>query len=216
MFELQNRAAEVTQHMNVRGENHGDDVKTAIDVVLKGIALTPAETCEVFKDPDAYDRLFRKMADSDVLDPVFKQVKKFPIGYNFESARVEINTGHGKPIVLADCSIGRLSVTTGDCGKVALQGQIQCVAKEAERGRLTSLIGTNVHVSIRVQNEQPDMLEGDKAGKGKREVSGGFKPTRTGKQIDAEIRANGKRKRKAVKAKNATTNGAESAPAHDA
>jgi len=209
MFELQNRGAEVTQHMNVRGENHGEnDVKTAIDIVLKGIALTPAETCELFKDPDAYDRLFRKLDDSDVLDPVFKQVKRFPIAYNIESARVEIDTGHGKPIVLPDCSIAKLSVTTGDCGKVALQGQIQCVPKDAG-GRLLGLIGTNVHVSIRVQNEQTDMLDSDKTGK--RPVSGGFKPKRTGKQIDAEMRANAKRKRKA--AKKAGTNGAASGAA---
>jgi hypothetical protein len=205
-LDISGRGCDVTQHINVRGQNEGDDVVTAVDVMLKNIMLTPAETNVVLKDPEAYDRLFRKRVEGEAFDPAFKTVSGIPLNYKIESARVEINTGAGKPIVLAECKLNRLRIELRDNGGCALQAQIQTAPNLDSAGaRLLKLIGAHVHISIRAQNVQQDLEL--PAGEGKRAVSGGFKPTRTGKQIDAETRANAKRKRKAAKAVKAKTNG---------
>jgi hypothetical protein len=199
MFEITNRSCVIGNHVNVRSEKQGsEDVDTAFDIMLDDISLSPSETNTLLCDDKAYDCLFRPRPGEHGLDgmlvPTFPKVTHLPIAEKIEGARVQFNLGSGRPLTLNDCTLARLAVRRTDGGLCVMKVQVQCIPNIDEGGaRLLKRLGDKVTVNIRAEVSDQQTLplkEGDK--EETRKVSGGFRPSKTGEQIDEELRARAK------------------------
>ncbi len=197
MFDLENRACRIGTSINTRSEKHGDtDRVSALDIPVKQIVLDKDEAAILLDEPDLEARMF-KPDENGTLVPAFPKVKRFPVDDVIESARVELELGANKVLVLPECKLRRLLVERLRGGGYSLALQIQCTPKmlDPNVGRLLDHLDCDVKITIRVQNEQAEM----ELPESKRPDSG---------------RPNAKAKRKAMKQRAKAETGGNVTPIH--
>lgn len=92
VIELDRRQA-ILDNVNLRPENHGDDIVPAVDIKLSGIPLNKVELNTLLGDKHAHDCLFNTAKAGSIVEPMFKQFQAFKLKDKFEDCSATMSFG---------------------------------------------------------------------------------------------------------------------------
>lgn len=158
MFELQRQAAKLAD-VNIRAECHGDEKVPACDLRLTFNApndflseFHPALKGSFYRAPDASDSQSDMLADQPGYSPSIRFQHIGPVKWTqqFAGYSLVIHWGvSGKDDILLDgCEVNKVTFDCKDGGTVAVGLRIQATPDEHALGRIGSLVGQDVDVTL--------------------------------------------------------------------
>lgn len=91
MLTLSTRPAKIGNQIQSRGENHGEDSVTAIDIPLTNVMLDEREFNALMGEPNAFNAFFDR--SRGLAEPAFTRLKPLALSEKIEGARVTIKHG---------------------------------------------------------------------------------------------------------------------------
>lgn len=164
MLKLDRREAKIGSSINTRTQIHGEENVTALDIPIKGVALSPEELGFVMLNPRAHKLLYTKKKgrpDQPIWGKLFGAL---PFRNKVKGATVTLYIGR-KPLKLIDVNLTKGRLETLEGGTTHWHFTVQCTPDldesiEALLGRLN----TKVDIAIDCQGygEQDELpLEED-------------------------------------------------------
>jgi len=189
MFSIQDRPATIGNKIDSRGEQHGDESVTAVDIPLNEIMLDEDEFNTLMQEPLAYRCLFNVERGGRIVEPMLPNLKPFALKDKIEQATVTINFGLDDWIKVVPAKIAKIKLEPRVGGLVAMSCTVQSTPElAAPMARLLAMINREVVVSIDggqfgaqqdlplnkagegeqpEQPEQPEQREAPKRGRGR-------------------------------------------------
>lgn len=149
MFNIQDRPAKVGANINSRGEHHGEEIVTALDVPLEDIMLDEQELNALLREPLAYRALFNLERGGRVVEPLFPKIKPIALREKLEEATVIINFGLDEWVKLVPAKLAKIKIEPRAGGLTAMSCTIQSTPELAEPiARLLGKLNNEVVISI--------------------------------------------------------------------
>jgi hypothetical protein len=149
MFSIQDRGARIGNQIGSRGEQHGDESVTAVDIPLDDIMLDERELNALLREPHAYRCLYNVERGGSVVEPMFPHVKPIALKDKIEEARVVIDFGLDDSITIVPAKIAKIKLEPRTGGLTAMSCTVQSTPELGEQlARLLGKINHDVVVSI--------------------------------------------------------------------
>ena len=145
---LSKRPAKVGNQIPSRGEMHGDDSVTALDIPLTDVMLNERELGEIMRQPLAFKALFD---DSNGMRmPFFAHIKPIALDEKIEGASIVITHGvAADSIRLANVKLAKIKVQPCAGGMTAMDCTVQCTPElNEEVAHMLGWINSQVEVEI--------------------------------------------------------------------
>jgi hypothetical protein len=145
---LAKRPAKTGNQMPSRGEMHGEETVTALDVPLTDIMLDETELGEIMQQPLAASALFN---DGDgTRAPFFQNIKPIALDSKIEGATVTITHGVGnESIRLVNVKLAKIKLAPCIGGMTAMSCTVQSTPDlNADVARLLGRMNSTVDVEI--------------------------------------------------------------------
>jgi hypothetical protein len=153
MFSINDRGATIGANINSRGEHHGDELVTAIDIPLEEIMLDERELCALLGEPLAWRALFNAERGGGHVLPLFPKIKPIGLKEKIEEASVTINFGLDDWIRVVPAKIAKIQLEPREGGLTAMSCSVQCTPELTEP--LAHLLGKLKHdVSVTIDGGQ--------------------------------------------------------------
>lgn len=172
MLKLDRRKAKIGSSINTRTQIHGEDNVTALDIPLKGVALSPEELGFVMLNPRAHKLLYTKKKGRPD-QPIWGGILgALPFANKVKGVTVTLYIGR-KPLKLIDVSLTKLRLEPQEGGTTHWSFTVQCTPDldesiEALLGRLNTDVdlmlecqGYGEQEELPLEEEDPDADEGD-------------------------------------------------------
>lgn len=167
MQTITKRPAMIGSHVNGRGEHHGEDTVTALDIPLSDIMLSAEELNALLHEPLAHGLLFQTRQGGAYIEPIFRMLRPFRLVDKVEGAAVTLEINPGDVLRLTDCKLSRLTLQPMPGGLTSLSLLVQCTpALDSSAARLLGKLNTEVAVEIVFQLGRQDELGLPDAGEG--------------------------------------------------
>jgi hypothetical protein len=122
---LAKRQAKIGNQIPSRGETHGDETVTALDIPLTDIMLDELELGEIMREPRAADALFNKGNGAAV--PFFRHIKPIALDEKIEGASITITHSIGnESIRLVNVKLAKIKLEPCTGGMTAMDCTVQC------------------------------------------------------------------------------------------
>lgn len=158
MFELKNQNTTLT-NINIRGENHGEDIEPACDLTMK---TTMSNTVLEMFAPHLKESFFKALDDDnnqgelninddDYLPALkYKEAGKLPWAYIGLGYRVVIAYGvtTDQDVILVNTTIDSFVLDCNEGGSVEVKFRIKCVPTSDEIGTLYKLIKREIDLTL--------------------------------------------------------------------
>lgn len=124
ILSLTKRTCEV-HDIKTRGEYHGDEIVTAVDVYLSGIMLDAADLNALCMSTLAHKALYLAV-DGRLTEPHLKVIKSFPYAHTFEHSQVTLWVGlNAEQVTLDDVKLKAIVLLPTPGGLTALSVKVQ-------------------------------------------------------------------------------------------
>lgn len=149
---LSKRPAKTGNQMPSRGEMHGEETVTALDVPLTDIMLDEAELGEILRQPRASSALFDD--SNGTREPFLQNIKPIALNDKIEGATVTITHGVGnESIRLVDVKLAKIKLEPCVGGMTAMSCTVQSTPDlNADVARLLGRMNSTVDVEIDCQD----------------------------------------------------------------
>jgi hypothetical protein len=145
---LNKRPAKVGNQISSRGEMHGDESVTALDIPLTDVMLDETELGEIMREPRAAAALFD---DSNGMSrPFFAHIKPIALAEKIEGAAITITHGlKAESIHLANVKLAKIKLGPCAGGMTAMECTVQCTPDLTEKvAHLLGCINAVVDIEI--------------------------------------------------------------------
>jgi hypothetical protein len=156
---LSKRQAKIGNQIPSRGEMHGDETVTALDIPLTDLMLDETELGEIMCQPRASAALFND--GNGTREPFFQNIKPIALVDKIEGATVTITHGvENESIKLINVRLAKVKLEPCVGGLTAMSCTVQCTPDLNESvakllGRLNSTVDVEVECDYGKQAELP-------------------------------------------------------------
>lgn len=148
MLNITERTARIGNQIQSRGENHGEDTVTAIDIPLTDVMLDEREFNALMGLPNAFNAFFDR--SGGLLQPAFTRLKPLALSEKIEGARVVIKHGvAAEELRLGNAKIAKIKLEPVTGGFVSMSCTVQCVPTlDVNIAHLLDRLNSTVELSI--------------------------------------------------------------------